>query len=52
MEAIEQAAKDANMINVDHPELPPPTIVRPNDADALRSIGVAMVGRSKRPLIE
>jgi len=52
MEAIEQAAKDAANINAENPMLPLATIIRASDPDALRALGVAMVGKTRRPLIE
>ncbi|KAL1971346.1 hypothetical protein VTN77DRAFT_298 [Rasamsonia byssochlamydoides] len=52
MEAIEQAARDAAMINPDNPMLPLPTIVRVHDPNALQCLGVAMVGNQKKPLID
>ncbi|KAJ5184156.1 hypothetical protein N7492_001772 [Penicillium capsulatum] len=52
MEAIEQAARDAAHVNPDNPMLPLPSIVRPNDPNALSYIGVAMVGTQKKLLID
>ncbi|KAL1985387.1 hypothetical protein VTN96DRAFT_7948 [Rasamsonia emersonii] len=52
MEAIEQAARDAAMINPENPMLPLPTIVRVHDPNALQSLGVAIVGNQKKPLID
>jgi hypothetical protein len=52
MEAIEQAARDAVHVNPDNPMLPLPSIVRPNDPNALRHLGVAIVGNQKKPLID
>jgi hypothetical protein len=52
MEAIEQAARDAVHVNPDNPMLPLPSIVRPNDPNALRYLGVAIVGNQKKPLID
>lgn len=52
MEAIEQAAKDAAHVNADNPMLPLATIVRATDANALACLGVTMVGKTKKPLIE
>lgn len=51
MEAIEQAAKDAAHIRPDNPSLPAPNIVKVNDYNALHSLGVIMVGQSRKPLI-
>lgn len=52
MEAIEQAAKDAAHVNPDNPMLPAPTIVRVNDYNALHTLGLTMVGKIRKPLIE
>ncbi|KAJ5539572.1 hypothetical protein N7504_000818 [Penicillium tannophilum] len=52
MEAIEQAARDAAHVNPDNPMLPLPSIVRPNDPNALSHIGVAMVANQKKLLID
>lgn len=52
MEAIEQAAKDAAMINPDNPMLPAPTIIRTNDWNALHVLGMTMVGNVRKPLIQ
>jgi hypothetical protein len=52
MEAITEAAKEASCLDIDRPDMPAPLIGRPNDMEALRTLGVAMVGRLKRPLIE
>lgn len=52
MEAIEQAARDAVHVNPDNPMLPLPSIVRPHDPNALRHLGVAIVGKQKKPLID
>ncbi|CAF9903627.1 MAG: hypothetical protein GOMPHAMPRED_000445 [Gomphillus americanus] len=52
MEAIEQAAKDAAMINPDNPMLPAPTIIRTQDWNALHVLGMTMVGNTRKPLIQ
>jgi len=52
MEAIEQAAKDAALVSPDNPMLPASTIIRANDKDGLRALGLAIVGGVKKPLIE
>ena len=52
MEAIEQAAKDASNVRPDNPMLPAPTIVRMNDHNALHTLGMTMVGTTRKPLIE
>ncbi|KAI9679510.1 MAG: hypothetical protein M1817_005532 [Caeruleum heppii] len=52
MNAIEQAAKDAAHINAENPMLPAPTILRENDHDALHTLGMTMVGTTRKPLIE
>lgn len=52
MEAIEQAAKDAAHVIPDNPMLPASMIVRANDPEGLRSLGMAIVGNVRKPLIE
>lgn len=52
MEAIEQAAKDASLVNADDPMLPASTIIKANDKDALRAIGMTMVGSQRKILID
>jgi len=52
MEAIEQAAKDAALISPDNPMLPAPKIVRANDREGLRSLGMVVVGGVRKVLIE
>lgn len=52
MEAIEQSARDAALINPDNPMLPLPTIVRSGEPNALDCLGVAVVGNLKKPLID
>ncbi|MCJ1429248.1 hypothetical protein MMC29_007161 [Sticta canariensis] len=52
MEAIEQAARDANNVRPDNPMLPAPTIIRMNDTNGLHALGMTMVGETKKPLIE
>lgn len=52
MEAIEHAAKEAAFLSPDNPMLPASLILRPNDPDGLRALGVAMVGGVRKPLIE
>ena len=52
MEAIEQAAKDAASVRPDNPMLPAPTIVKTNDYHALHTLGMTMVGSTRKPLIE
>jgi len=52
MEAIEAAAKDASHVNTDNPMLPAQTIVRPGDPNALNSLGMTMVGKQRKLLIE
>ncbi|KAI5795605.1 hypothetical protein EDC01DRAFT_58871 [Geopyxis carbonaria] len=52
MEAIEMAARDAYPINIDNPMLPAPLIVRPQDPDALRCLGMTYVGDTRKLLIE
>lgn len=52
MEAIEQAAKDAASVQPDNPMLPAPSIVKLNDYNALHTLGMTMVGSTRKPLIE
>ena len=52
MEAIEQAAKDAASVRPENPMLPAPTIVKLNDYNALHTLGMTMVGATRKPLIE
>ncbi|KAI9859524.1 MAG: hypothetical protein M1813_006666 [Trichoglossum hirsutum] len=52
MEAIEQAAKDASHVNTENPLLPAQTIIRPNDPNALHALGMTMVGKQRKLLIE
>lgn len=52
MSAIEVAAAEGKKINPDNPMLPLPTIVRVHDPNALRYLGVAIVGNMKKPVIE
>jgi hypothetical protein len=52
MEAIEQAAKDAAHVIPDNPMLPASLIIRANDPEGLRSLGMAIVGNVRKPLIE
>ncbi|KAF4585635.1 arrestin domain-containing protein [Ophiocordyceps camponoti-floridani] len=52
MDAIEQAAKDAALIDPNNPMLPARTIVLASDRDALRSLGLCTVGGQKKPFIE
>lgn len=52
MEAIEQAAKDAAHISQDNPMLPAMHIVKANDPNGLRALGMCIVGNERKPLIE
>lgn len=52
MDAIEQAAKDASLVDQNNPMLPARTIVLANDRDALKALGLCIVGGQKKPLIE
>ncbi|KAK6441489.1 hypothetical protein LTR95_002291 [Oleoguttula sp. CCFEE 5521] len=52
MEAIEQAAKDAAHISPDNPMLPAKTIIKASDPAGLRALGIAVVGGTRKPLIE
>ncbi|KAK4574490.1 hypothetical protein LTR86_001331 [Recurvomyces mirabilis] len=52
MEAIEQAAKDAQHISQDNPMLPAASVIKANDPAGLRMLGVAMVQGVRKVLIE
>ncbi|ORY13747.1 arrestin domain conatining protein [Clohesyomyces aquaticus] len=52
MEAIEQAAKDAAHVSPDNPMLPASTIIKANESQGLRALGMAIVGGVRKPLIE
>ncbi|KAK6075150.1 arrestin domain-containing protein [Seiridium cupressi] len=52
MDAIEQAAKDASSVDPHNPMLPARNIVLANDYNALKTLGLCMVGGQKKPLIE
>jgi hypothetical protein len=52
MEAIEQAAKDANGISQENPMLPAQVIVKAGDPAGIRHLGLQMVGGERKVLIE
>jgi hypothetical protein len=52
MDAIEQAAKDASHIDANNPMLPAPTIIKAADKDALKALGLTMVGGQRKILID
>jgi hypothetical protein len=52
MEAIEQAAKDAALVSPDNPMLPASHIIRANEPDGLKALGIAIVGGVRKPLID
>lgn len=52
MEAIEQAAKDAAHVSADNPLLPPVKVIRANDPEGLRALGIGIVGGVRKPYIE
>lgn len=52
MAAIEMALVEAQGLNVEEPMVGAPVIVRAQEAGGLRSLGVAMVGGVRRPMIE
>lgn len=52
LEAIEQSARDAAKVNVTNPMLPARTIIRATDRDALKSIGLTMIGGHKKIYID
>lgn len=52
MDAIEQAAKDASHVDPNNPMLPARTIIRANDKDALKALGLTIVGGQRKILID
>jgi len=52
MDAIEDAATEAGLVNSETPQLPPRNIVYAGQRDALRHLGVCEVGGVKKLLIE
>ncbi|KAK4973224.1 hypothetical protein LTR66_011235 [Elasticomyces elasticus] len=52
MEAIEQAAKDAAHVSPDNPMLPAAQIIKHNDPNGLKALGMTIVGGQRKPLIE
>ncbi len=52
MDAIEQAAKDAALVDPNNPMLPARNIILANDRDSLRALGLCMVGGQKKPFID
>ncbi|KLJ09059.1 hypothetical protein EMPG_15520 [Blastomyces silverae] len=52
IDAINAATAMAANINPDNPMLPLPTIIRVRDPQALKYLGVAIVGNVKKPVIE
>ena len=52
MEAIEQAAKDAAHVSADNPLLPQVKVIRANDPEGLRALGIGIVGGVRKPYIE
>lgn len=52
MEAIEEAAREANLIDSNNPMLPAPIIVKPGHPNALRPMGFQLVGGDRRLLID
>jgi hypothetical protein len=52
MDAIEQAAKDASHVDPNNPMLPAHSIVLANDREALRTLGLCLIGGNKKPFIE
>lgn len=52
MEAIEQAAKDASHVSPDNPMLPAALIIKHNDPNGLKALGMTVVGGQRKPLIE
>lgn len=52
MDAIEQAAKDASQVDSNNPMLPARTIIKATDRDALKALGMCMVGGQRKILID
>jgi len=52
MKAIEEAAKEAAKISRENPMAPAPYIVKANDPEGLKSLGMCVVGGERRLLIE
>ena len=52
MDAIEQAARDASMVDPNNPMLPAPTIIKADHRDALRALGLTMVGGHRKLWID
>lgn len=52
MDAIEQAAKDASHVDANNPMLPAGMIIRANDRDALKVMGLTKVGDRQKLLID
>ena len=52
MEAIELSAKEAAHISPDNPYLPAANIIKANDPAGLQALGFAMVGGTRKVLIE
>jgi hypothetical protein len=52
MDAIEQAAKDASHVDANNPMLPARTIIKATDKDALKSLGLTIVGGQRKILID
>jgi len=52
MDAIEQAAKDASMVDPNNPDLPERSIIYAHQREAIRHLGLCEVGGVKKILIE
>lgn len=52
MDAIEEAAREASLIDPNNPMLPAPIIVKPGHPNALRPMGFQVVGGDRRLLID
>jgi len=52
MDAIEQAAKDASHVDANNPMLPARTLIKATDKDALKALGLTMVGGQRKILID
>jgi hypothetical protein len=51
MEAIEQAAKDASLVDPNNPVMPDRTIILASDEGAIEHLGLTVVGGAKKMLI-
>jgi hypothetical protein len=52
MEAIEQAAKEASLVDPNNPMLPAATIIKADHKDSLRALGLTMVQGQRKLWID